>query len=116
ALQRVAREPRDEIAAADNEARLRAAQQLVAAEGDEIGSLPQRLRRGRLVRQPPAREIDQRTAAEILDKGHSMFAGESGELGRRHCSGEPLDRKVAGMRLEDETGLRPDRRPEIGKM
>src|SRR6516165_7262021 len=100
----------------DDEPRLRAAQQLVAAEGDEIGSLRQRLRRSRLVRQTPAFEIDQRAAAEVLDKRYSVLAGECGELGRWHRGGETLDRVVAGVRLEDEPSLRPDRRREVGKV
>ena len=54
ALQRVARERRDQIGAADDEPGLRAAQQLVAAEGDEVGAGLQRLGDGRLVRQAPA--------------------------------------------------------------
>ena len=55
--------------ATDDEAGLRAAQQLVAGEGDEVGALGQRLlARRRLVRQAPARQIDQGAAAQILDE------------------------------------------------
>ena len=68
ALQRVAGEPRDQLGAADDEPGLRAAEQFVAAEGDEVGALRQRFGDGRLVRQAPALEVDQRAAAEILDK------------------------------------------------
>ena len=80
ALQRVSGEPCDEIGAADDEPGLRAAQQFVAAEGDEIGARRQRLGDGRLVRQAPALEIDQRAAAEILDQRHAAFARQRREL------------------------------------
>ena len=45
-----------------------------------------------------------------------MLAGKGRELDCRHCGGEPLDRVVAGMHLEDEPGFRPDRRREVGQM
>ena len=51
ALHRVAVDQRHEIAAADDEAGLRSAKQLVAGEGDEVGALCHRLRDGRLARQ-----------------------------------------------------------------
>ena len=115
-LQRVAGEPRDQIRAADDEPRLRSAEQFVAAEGNKIGSLRQRLSRGRLVRQAPAAEIDQRPAAEIFDKGYFMLASECGEICRSGGGGKALDRIVAGMRLEDQPGLRPDRGCKVGEM
>ena len=71
-LQRVLRQRRDQIGAADDEAGLRPAEQLVAAEGDEIGAGLERLGDGRLVRQAPAVEIDQRAAAEILDQRQAV--------------------------------------------
>ena len=49
ALQRMAPQPLDEIGAADDDARLRAAEELVAREADEVGARAQALRRGRLV-------------------------------------------------------------------
>ena len=116
ALQRVAGELLDEVGAPDDEPGLRAAQQFVAAEGDEIGSLVQRLRYRRLVRQPPALEIDERAAAQILDERDRMVARQRGEPPRRHRGGEAPDRVIAGMRLEDQAGLRPDRRLVVGEM
>ena len=62
--------PRDQILAADDEAGLRPAEQLVAGEGDEIGALGDRLRDRRLMREPEAGEIDQRAGAEIVDQRH----------------------------------------------
>jgi len=48
-FQRVAREAPDQLGAAGDEPRLRAAQQLVAAERDEVRAPRQRLRYGRFV-------------------------------------------------------------------
>src|SRR5580693_5897252 len=115
-FQRVAREPPDQLGAADDEPRLRAAQQLVAAVRDEVRAPRQRLRYGRFVWQPPTLEVDERTTAEILDKRDRMVAGESGELRGRRRRGEAVDGVVAGVYLENEAGLRPDRRGIIGKM
>src|SRR5262249_36184472 len=69
-----------------------------------------------LVRQPPAVEIDQRAAAEILDKGQAVLAGKGRELCRRYRGREALDHVVAGVDLEDQPRLRADRRRKVGKM
>jgi hypothetical protein len=44
------------------------AQDLVAAEGHEVGPCPDRFGDGRLVREAELDQIDQRAAAEILDQ------------------------------------------------
>ena len=82
ALERVLGEAGDEIGAADDEPGLRATKQFVAAERDEIGTLRQRFGDGRLVRQVPGFEIDQRTAAEIFDKRDAAFASEDRRVPR----------------------------------
>ena len=67
----------DQILAADDEAGLRPAEQLVAGEGDEIGALGDGLAHRRLVREAEAREIDQRAGAEIVDERHAVRAARS---------------------------------------
>src|SRR6202022_2722268 len=101
---------------ADDGPRLRAPAQFVAAEGNKSGSLRQRLCRGRLVRQAPTAEIDERPTAEILNKGYFMFASKRSELCRWCRGGKSLDRIVAGVRLEDQTGPRSDRCRKIGEV
>ena len=77
ALHRIAVELRDQILAADDEAGLRTAEQLVAGEGDEVGAVGDRLAHRRLVPEAEAREIDQRAGAEIVDERHARVAARS---------------------------------------
>ena len=93
---------RDQLGAADDKPGLRPAEQLVAAERHQIGAGLQRLGDGRLVRQAPAFEIDQRAAAEILDKRQAALARQLRQPRRRHRSREALDFVIAGMDLEDQ--------------
>ncbi len=73
---------RDQVLAADDEAGLRAAEQLVAGEGDEVGAVGDRFGDRRLVREAEAREIDQRAGAEIVDQRHVALVRERRELAR----------------------------------
>src|SRR3546814_5657413 len=68
-LHRVALDARDQIAPSDNDSRLRSAEQLVAAEGDEIGPVGERHCRRRFVGQAIVSEVDQRAASKIDDEG-----------------------------------------------
>ena len=111
ALHRVAVDLRDQVLAADDEAGLRAAEQLVAGEGDEVGAVGDRLRDGRLVREAEAREIDQRAGAEIVApaarcaRARCAASSRAGDL-----RGEALDAVVGGVDLEDQPGALADRR------
>ncbi len=67
ALQRIAIDPLDQFAPADDQPRLYRAEQFVAAERDEIGAFVERLAHGRFVRESEA------------------FADRSG----RRCRGRP---------------------------
>ena len=76
ALQRVAPQPLDEVGAADDDARLRAAEQLVAAEADEVGARCERRARGRLVG-----EVEERAGAEVVERAAASCARATrGEL------------------------------------
>ena len=89
ALQRVAAQPLDEVGPADDDPRLRAAEQLVAAEADEVGARRERLLRGRLVA-----EVEERARAEIVDerqrRAGARRAASSVSAG---CSVKPTMRK-----------------------
>ena len=78
AFQRMLLDLRDQIAPPDDQARLRAAKQLVAAERDEVGAGFDGFAHGRLTRQTPLRQIDERAAAQIhrdrQDHAHAQAA------------------------------------------
>src|SRR5256886_16372878 len=52
---------------ADEDARLRAAQQLVAAERDEVDPARERVAHARLAGEAPGRQVDQQPAAEVVE-------------------------------------------------
>ena len=64
-------QPVDRIAAADDQPGLRAAEQLVAAEGDQVGARGERLHRRRLGGETVAFERDEAAAAEVVDERQS---------------------------------------------
>ena len=110
------RQPRDQIGAADDEPRLRAAQQFVAAEGDEIGArAPAPRRRSARAAGPNASRSTSVPLPRSSTNGIAVLARQRGELRRRHRGGEALDRVIAGVHLEDQPGLRPDRGGEIAR-
>ena len=102
--------------AADDQARLRAAQKLVAGERHDVDAGFDRLARRGLVRQAPGLEIDQRAAAEILDQRQPLLARQRHQLGRRHRLGEAFDGVVRGMDLHDRRGVGTDRRGVVLEM
>ena len=63
ALQRMAAQLLDQVCASDDDAGLRAAEQLVAAEADEVGAVGERAARGRFVG-----EVEQRARAEVVEQ------------------------------------------------
>ena len=82
ALHRVAVDLRQQVLAADDEAGLRPAQQLVAGEGDEVGAVGDGLGDRRLVLEAEAREVDQRAGAEIVDQRHALLARKRRKVAR----------------------------------
>ena len=98
-LHRVILDPPDQILSADDEAGLRAAQKLVAGEGDEIGAGGDGFLDRRLVRQPITGEIDQRAGAEVVDQRHLALARQRRKIARGHLLGETLDAIVRGVNL-----------------
>ncbi|RZL93513.1 MAG: hypothetical protein EOP73_27610, partial [Variovorax sp.] len=90
-LHRIFLDARDQVGAADDDAGLRPAQQLVAAEGDDARAFAQRIGRRRLARQAEARQVGQRPAAEVHHVGQPVFGGQRAELHRVGLGGEALD-------------------------
>ncbi len=93
----------------DDQPGLRAAQQLVAAESDDVGACGQRLARRGLVRQPVILEVHQRAAAKVGDQGQVVLVGEPGQLVLGHSRGESLYGVVAGVHLHQRRRARRDR-------
>jgi hypothetical protein len=115
-LQRIAVELADEFGAADDDAGLRPAEQLVAAEGHQIGAGVERLHRRRLARQAVFGEVDERPAAEVYGEGQAVAVGEFGQFGFADGRREALDRIVGGMHLHQHRRARADGGREIGKV
>ncbi len=97
---------RDQFPAADHEAGLRPAEQLVARESDEVGAVGHGFRHRRFVRETEARQIDQRAGTEIVNERNVMLLRQRGEFARRHLLGEAFDAVVGGVNLQNEPGLR----------
>ncbi len=108
AFHRVAVDLRDGGALADDEPGLRPAQQLVAGKRHKIGAVFYRFGDGRLVREAPARQIDQRAGAEIVRQQLRPFVRQRREVARRHLGGESLDAIIRGMDLQHQAGLGAD--------
>src|SRR5438034_1453042 len=74
--------------AAEQNAGLRPAQQLVARERDSIDAAGERLGHGRLAREPPPREVEQQAAPQIEQTRDPGGARDRGDLLRRYVGGE----------------------------
>ena len=109
ALQRMAPQPLDEIGPADDDARLRAAEQLVAGEADEVGARGERLRRRRL-----AGQVAERAGAEVVDERQPVPPRDRRELRELRQLGEPDDAEVRLVHAQEERGLRADRALVVG--
>ena len=69
-------QPLDELGPADHDPGLRAAEQLVAGEADEVGARGQALARRGL-----ALEVDEHAGAEVVDEGQPVPCRDRGQLG-----------------------------------
>ena len=79
----------DEVGAPGDDPRLRAAEQLVAREADEVGARGQRSGRRRL-----ALDLDERARAEVVEERQLVPAGDGRRArSRRGCSVKPTTRK-----------------------
>ncbi len=94
----------DQLVVAGDDARLRAAQQLVAAERDEIHASFEALLGARLVHAewPQVRHA---AAAEVFVEGDVVLSGQGGQLVQRGLLGETGDAEVGMVDGEDEGGV-----------
>ena len=97
-------QPAHQAGPAEQQPGLRAAEQLVAARGDQGGAVPQRGRGARLVWQQRVRR--EQPGPDVEYHGH---VPQPGQLGDGGGGGEALDAEVGRVHLEDERGPRPGR-------
>src|SRR5207244_4510887 len=105
-----------ELVAPDDDAGLRPAEELVAAEGHEISAMCQRLLRGRFFRQSILAQIHQRAAAQVHHEWQPPGVRKRREFLFGHHRGETLDRIVAGVHLHEQRTARADGLLEIDEM
>ena len=114
ARERVLAQLRDQVGATDDAAGLGAAEELVAAERDEVGAVGQRLVHARLLAGEPALGVQQ-ARADIEHERHPGLRGELGELGGRRRGREPDHAVVRRVHLQDRGGRVLDRGAEVGR-
>ena len=106
----MAAQPLDELGAADDDARLWSAEQLVAREADEVGACSEALRRGRLVSDPT-----ERAGAEVVDERKVVAPSDVGELRETRPLREADDAEVRLMHAQEQGGVGADRRLVVGR-
>ena len=84
----------DRRSTADDQAGLRSAEQLVAAEQDEVGAGFDAVLRSRFVGQAELAGVEQTAAADIIDQHDSRVIGDGAEFGQRRLLGETHDAEV----------------------
>jgi hypothetical protein len=116
AHQRMLADAREVFLPSDDDASLRAAEQLVAAEADDIGTRPHDGLDRRLSREWRRQRITvlgplgDQAAAEILDDRHAEPPPERDDVFERCPLGEPLDGEVGRVDAQDGAGLVVDRK------
>ncbi len=109
ASERIPLDPLDQRSPPDNDACLRAPQELVTAEGHGVCAVGQCFRRCRFVWQTVLAEVHERAAAQVDHKRYMPLVAQPRDLGFGHARREAHDGVVARMHLYDETGAWADR-------
>ena len=104
AEERIAPDIFDEFAFTSDDARLGAAEKLVAAKGDQIDAGVEAIFYDGLVHAGRAK-IGEAARAEVFEEGDFGFVAKGNEFGERGAGGETGDAKVGGMDAEQETGV-----------
>ena len=109
-IQRVAGERRDQFGAADDEARLRAAEELVARETHRVGAGVEDLAHRLFVGHTPSPQIVESPGSLVDEERQPVGVRELGELGGRRLGGEADDPEVGLVGDENRRGVFVDRR------
>ncbi len=116
AVERVAAEGFDPLAAADDDPGLGAAEELVAGETDQVGAIGEEFADRGFGRQAPATEVVQAAGALIDDEGQLVAVCRIGELGGGGFGREADDPEVGLVGHEDGGGVVADGALEVGQM
>ena len=100
---------RDRPLAADGDARLRAADQLVAGEQRHVHAGGDRVAHQRLLGQSVLARIEQRPAAEVVEQQQPALARERRQRRQRRLLGEADDAEVRGVHAQQRHGALADR-------
>ena len=114
--ERVLLDSGDGVGLTDDEARLRAADELVAAEAGDGDARLDAPPDERLGFEAEGAKVDQGAASEVVDDGNARLPAELGELLDPGLGRESEDAVVAVVDAEDGAGVRADRRlvvPEV---
>ena len=103
ALEWMPPQPLDELGPADDDPCLRAAEQLVAGEADEVRAGGQALARRRL-----ALEMDEHAGAEVVHERQPVPSGDRCQLGHRRLLGEADDPEVRLVHAQQHGRLGAD--------
>src|SRR5204862_7426827 len=114
--ERMRADRRDRSRSADAEPGLGPAEQLVAAEGDDVGALPNRAGDRLLRRKTVLRGVEERTAAEIVDVRDVVLAREGGEVAAGGPRDEAGQLEVARVHAKDRAGPLGDSRGVIARV
>ena len=106
--ERVARHRFHELAAAGDDARLRAAEQLVAGEEHHVHARSGAFLGHRLVRQAERLRVQQAAAAQVVQHGNAAPAADLDQLGDGGRVGEAHHAEVAGVDEQQRTGVVAD--------
>lgn len=104
AIQRMRAALRDALGAAEQDAALRATEQLVAGESHHVGAIAQALVHARLVAKARQRGLPQQARTEVLQQQEPARAHRAGQFGQRRHAGKTLDAVVAGVHLQPGHG------------
>ena len=99
----------DELRAAEEDPRLRAAERLVAGEADEVGAVVKRRRGDGLVGEPRLAEAARRARPGVVEERDARVAAEAGELGELDLLREADDPVVRRAHLQDGGGAGAER-------
>src|SRR5437762_1570188 len=100
----------------DRERGLGPAEQLVAAEGDDVGALPNRAGDRLLRRKTVLRGVEERTAAEIVDVRDVVLAREGGEVAAVGPRDEAGQLEVARVHAKDRASPLGDSRGVVARV
>ena len=111
ALERMAAQPLDELGAPDDDPRLRAAEELVAREADEVGARARGSRPG-----SARRRAGERARAEVVDERHAVLSARPRPArASRGLLGEADDPEVRLVHAEQQRRLGADRALVVGR-